>query len=539
VSERADVLIIGAGASGGVAAAHLARAGMAVTCLEQGGWMNPSDFPADRRDLELLGTSRWHINANVRGQPEDYPCEVSEADIHPLMVGAVGGSTIHYTAIWTRLRPSDFRVRTVDGVGDDWPISYAELQPHFEAIDVEIGASGMAGDPAYPPGAELPLPAFPLGPAGEAMALGMNRLGWHWWPAVNGMPSEPFGDRPACQRRGTCLWGCPEGAKASMDVTHWPVALRHGARLVTGARVREITVDERGRASGATYLDRDGAEHHVPASLVILAANGVGTARLLLLSRSARFPDGLANSSGLVGKRLMMHPAQMVTGVYEQELQSWRGPFGASIVTSEFGESEPSRGFVRGAHWELVPGGPPRFSMVQTGHEHLTLDQGWGANFHRIAREVVGRTATWSMAVEDLPDERNDVTLDADLTDSSGIPAPRIRYAISDMSRASLAWNGARATEAHEAAGATRVQIEAAEPHSGWHLLGTAKMGTDPATSVVDRDCRTHDVPNLYVIDGSVFVTSSAVNPTATICAIAHRAAQHIVRTAAQHSVPA
>src|SRR6478672_6305377 len=145
------------------------------------------------------------------------------------------------------------------------------------------------------------------------------------------MSSEPIGDRPACQRRGTCLWGCPEGAKASMDVTHWPVALRHGARLVTGARVREITVDERGRASGATYLDRDGAEHHVPASLVILAANGVGTARLLLLSRSARFPDGLANSSGLVGKRLMMHPYAEVKGVFDEHLDSWLGPAGQNI----------------------------------------------------------------------------------------------------------------------------------------------------------------------------------------------------------------
>jgi choline dehydrogenase-like flavoprotein len=539
MSDRADVLIIGAGASGSVAAAHLAKAGMRVVCLEQGGWMNASDFPADLRELELETTKRWHVNPNMRGRPEDYPCEVSDSDIHPLMVGAVGGSTIHYTAIWTRLRPSDFRVRSLDGVADDWPVSYAELQPHLEAIDVEIAASGLAGDPAYPPGAELPLPPFPIGPAGQAMARGMNQLGWHWWPAINGMPVQDIEGRPACQRRGTCLWGCAEGAKASMDVTHWPVALRHGARLVTGARVREITIDEQGRASGAVYIDRDGAEHHEPASLVILAANGVGTARLLLLSRSNRFPDGLANSSGLVGKRLMMHPAQMVTGIYEDDLTSWRGPFGASIVSSEFGESDESRGFVRGAHWELVPGGPPLFSMMQMGHSHLSLEDGWGARFHQLTGETVGHTSTWSMAVEDLPDEANHVSLDPDLTDSNGIPAPRIHYSVSDNSRASLAYNGARACEAHEAAGALRAHVESAMPESGWHLLGTARMGNDPATSVVDANCRAHDVPNLYVVDGSVFVTSSAVNPTATICAIAHRAAGHIVRTAALHSVPA
>ena len=376
MTDRADVLIVGAGASGSVVAVQLAQAGMRVVCLEQGGWLNASDFPGDRRELELESTKRWHTNPNVRGLPEDYPCEVSSSDINPLMVNAVGGSTIHYTAIWTRMHPSDFKVRSVDGVAEDWPLSYAELQPHFEAVDVEIGASGLAGDPAYPPGADLPLPAFPLGPGGAKMARGMNRLGWHWWPAVNGMPSEPVDGRPACQRRGTCLWGCVEGAKATMDITHWPIALRHGARIITDARVREVTVDERGRASGAIYLDRDGAEHHVPASVVIMAANGVGTARLLLLSRSSRFPDGLANSSGLVGKRLMMHPAQMITGVYEEDLESFRGPFGASIVSSEFGESDTSRGFVRGAHWELVPGGPPLFALAQTGHDSRSMLSG-------------------------------------------------------------------------------------------------------------------------------------------------------------------
>jgi choline dehydrogenase-like flavoprotein len=371
------------------------------------------------------------------------------------------------------------------------------------------------------------------------MARGMNRLGWHWWPAVNGMPTQEIDGRPVCQRRGTCLWGCAEGAKASMDVTHWPVALKHGARLVTGARVREITVDERGLATGAVYVDRGGTEHHEAASLVILAANGIGTARLLLLSRSSRFPDGLANSSGLVGKRLMMHPAQMVTGIYDDDMLSWRGPFGASIVSSEFGESDPSRGFIRGAHWELVPSGPPVMSMNLMGHADMSLEDGWGTQFHQLTRETVGHAITWSMAVEDLPDEANHVSLDPEVTDSSGIPAPRIHYRVSDNSRASLAFNGEKAREAHEAAGASRVVVQSAMPDSGWHLLGTARMGTDPATSVVDADCRSHDVPNLYVVDGSVFVTCSGVNPTATICAIAHRAAGHIVRTASLQSVPA
>jgi choline dehydrogenase-like flavoprotein len=538
VIDRAEVLIIGAGASGGVAAAQFARAGLSVVCLEQGPWLNVSDFPGDRREFELETSKRWHQNPNVRGLPNDYPCEVSEADIHPLMVNAVGGSTIHFTGIWTRMHPSDFKVRTVDGVAEDWPVSYEELQPHFEAVDAEIGASGLGGDPAYPDGVAPPLPAFPLGATGRAMALGMNKRGWHWWPATNAMASRPYGTRPACMRRGTCQWGCVEGAKASTDITHWPVALKHGARLITGARVRELTVNAKGLATGATYIDRSGTEHHVEASIVVMAANGVGTPRLLLLSRSRRFPDGLANTSGMVGKRLMMHPFQVVLGSYPERLESWVGPFGASIVSSEFAETDESRGFLRGAHWELVQTGPPMFALEMAGHADMSLADGWGANLHRITDEVFGRSSAWAIAVEDLPDGANRVTLDTDLTDSDGIPAPKIHYRVSEMARANLAFAAKRAVESHEAAGATRTNVLPGGANSGWHLLGTARMGTDPAASVVDRYCRAHDVANLYVIDGSVFVTAGAVNPTATICANARRCAQHIISHASLQPVP-
>jgi choline dehydrogenase-like flavoprotein len=538
VSDRADVLIIGAGAAGGVAAARLARAGIRVVCLEQGGWVNASDFPGDKLQLELEASQRWALNPNTRRAAADYPCEVSEADVHPLMFNGVGGSTVHYTAIWTRLMPSDFAVRTLDGVADDWPISYEELQPHYEAVDAEFGASGMGGDPAYPPGAPPPHPAFPLGPSGSTMAKGMNRLGWHWWPATNAMPSRQVGSRSACMRRGTCLWGCVEGAKGSTDVTHWPVALKHDARLVTNARVREITIDERGRATGAVYVDRSGAEHHQAASIVLLAANGVGTARLLLLSTSTRFPDGLANSSGMVGRRLMTHPSQTVLGTYDEPLGSWAGPSGASIVSGEFGETDPSRGFLRGSHWELIPTGPPLFALGMAGHGSMTLSEGWGANLHRLTAEVFGRSIAWAIAVDDLPDDDNTVTLDPDLTDANGIPAPRIRYRISDMVLRNLAFCADRARESHIASGARDVHVQPEWPESGWHLLGTARMGSEAATSVVDRDCRAHDVPNLYIVDGSVFVTAGAVNPTATICAIAHRCAEHLIDTARLQDVP-
>jgi choline dehydrogenase-like flavoprotein len=538
-SAPADVLIVGAGASGSIAAARLASQGFKVVCLEQGPWRNADEFPGSRRTFEVEAAGRWHNNPNNRGLPEDYPCEVTEADVYPLMHNAVGGSTIHYGAIWTRMHPSDFKVRSLDGVAEDWPLSYEELAAHYEAIDVEMGISGLVGDPAYPPGAAPPLPAFPIGRIGQKLGAAMNELGWHWWPASNAMPSLPYQSRPACVRRGTCLWGCPEGAKASTDITHWPQAIRDGARLVTGARVKEITVDGQGLATGAVYIDRSGAEQQQEASIVILAANGVGTPRLLLLSRSSRFPDGLANSSGLVGRRLMLHPYVTVLGTYEEHLDSWSGPFGSPIVSSEFAETDESRGFVRGSHWELLPSGAPFQTLGMSGHESMSLAEGWGERLHEITNSTLGHAYAWGFTAEDLPEVENRVTLADGLTDSDGLPAPKIRYRMSDGTRRNLEFNAERARETHLQAGAIRTDTVDYFPDCGWHLLGTARMGTDPADSVVDPFCRAHDVPNLFIIDGSVFVTSGAVNPTATIAAIASRCTDHIIETARLQMVAA
>jgi len=534
-----DVLIVGAGASGAVAAARFASQGFNVVCLEQGPWRNADEFPGTRRTFDVETTGRWHNNPNTRGLPEDYPCEVSEADVHPLMFNAVGGSTIHFGAIWTRMHPSDFAVRSLDGVAEDWPVSYEDLAPHYERIDVEMGISGMGGDPAYPAGAAPPLPAFPIGRIGQKMGAAMNQLGWHWWPSTLAMPSLPYQSRPACVRRGTCMWGCPEGAKASTDITHWPPALRDGARLITGARVKEITVSREGLATGAIYIDREGKEQRQDASIVVLAANGVGTPRLMLLSRSTRFPDGLANSSGLVGRRLMLHPYVTVLGTYDEHLESWSGPFGAPLVSSEFAETDEARGFVRGSHWELLPAGPPSVTLAMSGHADMSLADGWGERLHEITTSTLGHAYAWGFIAEDLPDADNRVTLADAITDSDGLPAPKIRYRMSDATRTNLAFNTERAREAHLQAGAIRTDTVEWFPDCGWHLLGTARMGTSPTDSVVDPFGRTHDVPNLFIIDGSVFVTSGAVNPTATIAAIASRCADHVIVTARLQRVPA
>jgi choline dehydrogenase-like flavoprotein len=526
---KPDVLVIGAGAAGSVAAWRLAEAGFSVVCLEQGGWRSAGEFPGDKLEFELLAGRQWNADPNVRRRPEDYPTESSESDIGPAMFNAVGGSTIHYGAQWARMRPSDFKVRSLEGLGDDWPLSYDELLPFYERMDVAMNVSGIAGDPAYPAGAGPPLPPLPIGKIGRRAAEGMKRLGWHWWPAAHAIPSRATETQAQCARRGTCMFGCPEGAKGSTDLTLWPQALANGARLVTGARVRELTTNGNGLATGAVWIDRDGGEHREEADVVVLAANGIGTPRLLLLSE-------LANSSGLLGKRLMLHPYMSVLGIYEDELESWLGPWGTPLLSLQFADTDESRGFPRGAQWDVMPIGGPLMALAR--YDDLPFEQRWGAPIHELARRTVGHAFDWGIGIEDLPAEANAVSLDPELTDSDGIPAPKIRYRIDEHARANLAWQLERAREAHEAAGAIDTLVTDWSAW-GWHLLGTCRMGEDPATSVVDRWGRAHDVPNLYVLDGSVFVTSGPQPPTATIAANALRCTEHLIATAGGQATPA
>ncbi len=512
-----DVLIIGAGASGAAVAWSLAETKMHIVCLEQGGAMNPEEYPSTGRDWEARRHGDAHASPNVRMLPADYPVNDDASPIKVLNYNAVGGSTILFAGHFPRLHPSDFRVRTLDGVADDWPVDYQTLEPFFAENDRMMGVAGLAGDPAYPAGKSPIMPPLPLGKTGAAFARGYNRMGWHWWPSDVSITTQEYEGRAPCINLGACVSGCAQGAKGSVDLTYWPAALRAGVELRTGCRVREITVDDEGRATGAIYYDEAGDEKHLRALVVIMACNGVGTPRLLLNSKSATFPDGLANSSGQVGRNLMFHPYAAMHGVFEEPMDGYRGPHKA-IQSQEFYETNTSRGFVRGYTFEMSRGmGPVNTALA--GLDFGAIE--WGEGHHCDFRRLFERMASLVAICEDLPEAHNRVTLDPDRTDSNGVPAPKIDYTISPNSQRMLDHAVEKGSEMLRAAGATDVLAQSPAPYAGWHLLGTARMGADPKTSVVNEWGRSHDVKNLFIVDGSIFVTSGGVNPTSTLQAMA------------------
>ena len=510
-----DVLIIGAGASGAAMAWSLADTRMRILCLEQGDWVKPSDYPSNGRDWEARQLAEFNFSPNVRAAPADYPINEVDSPIKIANYNGVGGGTVLYAGHFPRFHPSDFRVRSLDGVADDWPIDYATLAPFYAENDRMMGVSGLSGDPAYPP-KEPMMPPLPLGKSGQTLARGMNKLGWHWWPSDSAVATEDYHGRARCINLGHCLGGCAQGAKASTDITYWPEAIRAGVELRTRCRVREITTNDQGMATGAIYYDADGVEHFQAAEVVVMACNGVGTPRILLNSTSARFPDGLANSSGLVGRNLMFHPYAAITGYFDQALDGYRGP-GNCIWSQEFYETDRSRDFLRGYTFEFTRGRGPVITAL-AGMRSGRVP--WGDEHHTEYRRIFNRSTGMVAICEDLPEAHNRVTLDPTLVDSNGIPAPKITYKLSDNSRRMLDHAVARATEALRAAGAYEVASETPLAVGGWHLMGTARMGSDPERSVVNEWGRSHDVKNLFIVDGSIFVTSAGVNPTATIQAL-------------------
>jgi choline dehydrogenase-like flavoprotein len=517
--DRADVLVIGSGAAGGALGWHLTSLGARVVCLEQGDWVASDTMASTSPTYEThLIRGDWNFDPNVRGRPEDYPVSTAGKDPPGIaMFNAVGGTTIHWQAHFPRFHPSDFRVRSLDSVAADWPIRYEDLAPYYDMNDRMMGVSGLAGDPANPPRPPRPTPPISIGRLGRTLVNGFETLGWHWWVADQAITSEVYEGRPPCLLHGKCMFGCPIGAKASTDRVYWRPAIDAGAIIRTRARVREITLDANGRVTGALYYDRNGNLQEQKARVVVVCCNGIGTPRLLLNSKSNLFPDGLANSSGLVGRNFMVHPARWLGGIFEDDMDGHLGPMGVPLYSQQFYETDASRGFVRG----YTLNGERTFGPLSQA-----LGLPWGQGHHQAMRRRFPHTVQISVLCDDLPEANNRIELDDEIVDSDGIPGARATYEYSENTQAMLSHGLDRAREVLEAAGA----IEILEPQGDnmAHLMGTARMGDDPRTSVVNAWNRAHDVPNLFVVDGSSFTTGAGVNPTSTIGALALRAAEGI-----------
>jgi choline dehydrogenase-like flavoprotein len=512
-SPEYDVLVIGSGAAGAAISWRLASKGAKVVCLEQGDWIPPEEVPKAHMDWEVRGRHYWNFSPAIRRNRHDYPLLNEGPDpVDCYMFSAVGGSTVGFGAQYWRLLPSDFRTRTLDEFGVDWPITYEDLAPYYDLNERETGVSGLAGDPTGPPRPAPPLPPTSPGRLGNKWIDGFESLGWHWWPQDNAIISRDYEDRTACVNRNFCAFGCPNHARSSADVTYWPKALRLGVELRTNARVAEVTLNPNGSARGATYFDADGKVQEIRAERVVVSAGGLGTPRLLKMS-------GIANSSDMVGRNFMVHVQSLVIARFDDEVDAHAGSIG--IVSSrEFYETDPANDFKRG----FIVAGNRGYSPMLTALQHRQ----WGEDHHELLEYNLNHEASIYVCGDDEPDPENRVDLDPDELDEFGLPGVKTHYELSENSRKIGEAAIGRGREFAAASGATEVRDVGLSPILGWHLLGTARMGDDPATSVVDSDHQSHDVPNLYVADGSSLPTGGAVNPAHTIQALALRAADRI-----------
>jgi choline dehydrogenase-like flavoprotein len=520
--DSTDVVVIGCGAGGGVVAKELGEAGLSVVVLEAGKRFNPADYPTHQADFEIAGARIFRAEDPGR---DAYTWD-GPARVHYERAKGVGGSTLHYLGVSPRFHESDFRVHSEEGIADDWPISYAELEPYYTKVEYELGVSGLGGpqgNPFDPPRSKpFPTPAHALNCASLAVKRGADKLGLHLVPSPLAIPTVSWQGRPACMGAGVCGLGCRIGAKSSIDVTYVRKAEATGrVQIRTESTAREITLTRDGKAKSVIHFDARGKEQEIFARAVVVAGNAVETPRLLLLSQSRHFPDGLANSSGLVGKYFMEHLAVFMNATFDERLNAWQGSSAGGML-QDFYATDRRNHFARGWMIEVNNGAQWPVAVARRVG-------GWGAQHKARMKRTFGHGVGLATVGEQLPDLRNQITLDPEVKDHLGLPAPRLTNEPHANDRRMLEKIPLRLREIFQAAGAA--EISQAEYRPGWsaHYLGTCRMGRDPRTSVVDPWGRSHDVRNLFIADGSVFVTGAAVNPALTISALATRTAEGMV----------
>lgn len=544
--EAVDFVVVGSGAAGGIVAKELSTAGFSVVVLEQGPHLQAADFKHDEWGYTINEQLAW---GPQQGHPQTRRKNASEtAQLSDRAVFGyahnVGGSSVHFSGNFWRLRPIDFMEASVRGTiagtnFADWPISYDDLEPYYTKVDWEIGVSGLQGPWDPPRSREYPCRPMPIKGSDVLLERASKQLGLTAYPAPVAILSEPHNGRPACIHCGFCNgFGCEVNAKSSSMATMIPLALASGnCELRTGCTVARVDTDDQGRASEVVYWEADGTEQSQMARAVVLCANGAETPRLLLLSESSRFPDGLANSSGYVGQNLMFNGYSTVFGLFDEPVNAYKS-VPATRVMHDYYSLDPSLGFYGGGG---IDGRHPNRGLPMESALSGSFSSGktWGADYKHILQREFTHSAAFDGHTTSLPLATNNVTLDPAVRDKWGRPALRLTYTDHPDDIATMKFFYDKSVELMEAAGASNITGFYAEngQQGGVHLLGTCRMGDDPATSVVDRYNRSHDVPNLYMVDGSSLVTSGRGQPTMTIMALAFRAADNLIQAARRGEV--
>ncbi|MSU65880.1 MAG: GMC family oxidoreductase [Opitutus sp.] len=549
-NTEVDFIVIGSGAAGGIMAKQLSQAGFSVVVLEQGGWGKfgrESEYNKDEWLQRNLGPDDQLMSdpARQRNTFRRHAKEKATAGTHSYGC-VIGGGTVTYGGSSWRHLPYEFNERSSDptipsGTGmADWPISYAELERYYVQAEWEMGISGLRVNSPFvaPMSKNYPVPPAPLKSSGALFHTAAAKLGLTVVPGPLAIITRPYQGRAACVNCGICSgYGCQVRARSSSAVTMIPLALETGrCEIRARSYVREISVNNAGRVTGVVYFDAEKREVRQRAKAVVLSANGTESARLLLLSKSARFPDGLANANGIVGKYLMLGGGAGASGLFEHPLNEYKGVIsGAGIV--DYVPSDPKRGFYGGGRL-TARGYETPLGMGLGG-----LSPGaprWGAGYKRALREEANHKLTINCFVTQLPLETNRVDLDPEVKDEWGLPAMRITSTSHPDDLKNMEFFRQKSLEILQAAGAKQVWAPPVrDSRGGAHNRGTCRMGNDPKNSVVDKFHRAHEVPNLFVVDGSNFVTGGRNHPTMTIQALAFRAAEHLIKSAKNGLRPA